>query len=71
VILVADDGPGFCIDSVPDPTKPEFLERPNGRGIMLIRAYMTRVEYNETGNEVRMLLINPDAPNESRESSNN
>lgn len=58
VIMVGDDGPGFRPDDVPDPTLPENLERPNGRGIMLIRAYMTIVGYNERGNEVWMMKEN-------------
>lgn len=55
VICVRDEGPGFRPELVPDPTADENLERPNGRGIMLMHAYMTKVCYNETGNEVWML----------------
>lgn len=55
VIMVKDQGPGFSPDKVPDPTADENLERPNGRGIMLMHAYMTRVCYNDCGNEVWML----------------
>lgn len=58
LIMVADEGPGFAPEAVPDPTEPEYIERPNGRGIMLIRAYMTSVSYNDRGNEVRMLKEN-------------
>src|SRR5262245_10813756 len=58
LIMVQDEGPGFRIDDVPDPTQPENLERPNGRGIMLIRAYMTRVEFVGAGNEVCMIKEN-------------
>jgi serine/threonine-protein kinase RsbW len=55
VIMVGDEGAGFSPESVPDPTAEENLERPNGRGIMLMHAYMTRVRYNRAGNEVWML----------------
>lgn len=58
VICVRDDGPGFRPELVPDPTADENLERPNGRGIMLMHAYMTKVSYNEAGNEVWMLKEN-------------
>lgn len=54
-ITVADAGEGFDPDSVPDPTADENLEKPNGRGIMLMRAYMDEVEFNERGNQVRMV----------------
>jgi serine/threonine-protein kinase RsbW len=52
---IADEGPGFSACNVPDPTADENLERPCGRGIMLIRAYMDEVSYNEEGNELRMV----------------
>jgi serine/threonine-protein kinase RsbW len=55
VVMVRDQGSGFCPDQVPDPTAEENLERPNGRGIMLMHSYTTRVCYNQTGNEVWML----------------
>jgi len=54
-IVVADEGDGFDPSSVPDPTAEENLERPSGRGIMLMRAYMDLVEYNDKGNSVRLV----------------
>ncbi len=53
-IKISDEGPGFDPRQVPDPTDPENLENPSGRGIMLMRSYMNRVEYNELGNVVEM-----------------
>jgi anti-sigma regulatory factor (Ser/Thr protein kinase) len=47
--VVQDEGPGFDVSKVPDPTAPEFLERPSGRGILLMRALMDDVRYNATG----------------------
>lgn len=58
MICVADQGPGFVPDTVPDPRLEENLELPSGRGVMLIRAYMDEVVYNETGNEVCMIKRN-------------
>jgi serine/threonine-protein kinase RsbW len=55
VLMVADEGCGFCPDDVPDPTLAENLERPSGRGIMLMQSYMTKVRFNEVGNEVWLL----------------
>jgi serine/threonine-protein kinase RsbW len=54
-ITVRDEGEGFDPANVPDPTADENLEKPCGRGIMLMRAYMDEVEYSERGNEVRMV----------------
>lgn len=52
VIQIEDQGPGFIPDELPDPTAEENLSRPNGRGVMLMRAYMTEVDFNEQGNRV-------------------
>jgi serine/threonine-protein kinase RsbW len=54
LIEVQDEGPGFDPDNVPDPLAPGNLERPGGRGVFLIRHYMTWVSYNEHGNCVTM-----------------
>jgi serine/threonine-protein kinase RsbW len=53
-IEVADQGTGFDPASVPDCTLEERLEVPTGRGVMLMRTFMTRLEYNATGNSVLM-----------------
>jgi len=57
-IYVADEGAGFDPLAVPDPTLTENLEQPTGRGIMLMRAYMNLVEYNEIGNVVHLVRLN-------------
>jgi serine/threonine-protein kinase RsbW len=54
-ISVKDEGSGFDPTGVPDPTSDENLTKPNGRGIMLMRAYMDEVSYNRRGNEVTMI----------------
>jgi serine/threonine-protein kinase RsbW len=53
-LKVADEGPGFQPQDVPDCTADENLDCPGGRGLALIKAYMTRVEYNRCGNCVTM-----------------
>jgi serine/threonine-protein kinase RsbW len=53
-VEIRDEGPGFKPEDVPDPTDPDRLEIPSGRGIMLMRAFMSRVEYNDVGNCVVM-----------------
>ena len=58
VIMVRDEGHGFTPARVPDPTRDENLEHPSGRGIMLMHAYMTRVHFNDAGNEVWLLKMN-------------
>jgi serine/threonine-protein kinase RsbW len=56
-VHVIDQGSGFNPDSVPDPTAPENLERPGGRGLFLIRHLMDEMEYNARGNALRMVLF--------------
>lgn len=51
-VSVEDEGPGFDVSQVPDPTEEENIDKPGGRGIMLMRAFMSVVEYNETGNRL-------------------
>lgn len=58
-IAVEDEGSGFDPDAVPDPTHEANLEIPSGRGIMLIRAYMTDVQIIPPGNRVEMKFRRP------------
>ena len=51
---ISDEGPGFDPADVPDPTLPENLDRPCGRGLFLIRRFMTAVTYHGRGNVVSM-----------------
>jgi serine/threonine-protein kinase RsbW len=53
-VRIADEGPGFDPGDVPDPTAPENLERPCGRGLLLMRHYMTEVDYADGGRAVKM-----------------
>jgi serine/threonine-protein kinase RsbW len=59
-LKVRDEGGGFQPQTVPDCTADENLECPGGRGLALIMAYMTRVEYNKRGNCVTMEKIRSD-----------
>ena len=56
-VLITDEGPGFDPEDVPDPTAPENLERPCGRGLLLMRSYMTEVAYHDRGRAVRMAKV--------------
>jgi len=52
---IADEGPGFDPDSLPDPTDPENIARASGRGLLLIHTFMDEVAHNARGNEIAML----------------
>ena len=53
--VISDEGPGFSPDQIPDPTDPENLLRPHGRGLMLIQSFMDSISHNESGNEITMI----------------
>lgn len=53
-IRIEDEGTGFDPTDIPDPTLPENWERTCGRGIHLIKNFMTSVEYVGRGNVVTM-----------------
>lgn len=53
-VAVTDEGHGFDPGDVPDPTAVENLERPCGRGLMLMRHYMSEVHFNDRGNSVTL-----------------
>ena len=55
VLDVEDAGEGFEPRAVPDPAEPGNLGIPCGRGIVLMRAYMTEVTFHPPGNRVRMM----------------
>ena len=55
-IQITDKGEGFVPAAVPDPTDESRLDLPSGRGLLLMRTYMTSVVYNSDGNSVHMQL---------------
>lgn len=58
---IEDQGPGFDPSKLPDPTDPMNLERPCGRGLLLMRTFMDEVSYNDKGNCVTMRKLSKDA----------
>jgi serine/threonine-protein kinase RsbW len=54
LLEVKDQGPGFDPKKVPNPLAPGNLERCSGRGLLLMRSYMTWVRFNDRGNSVTM-----------------
>jgi serine/threonine-protein kinase RsbW len=54
VITVEDEGEGFDPGRLPDPLAPENLERLHGRGLLLMRSFLTSVRHNERGNRVTL-----------------
>lgn len=52
---IADEGPGFDPETLPDPTDPENIARASGRGLLLIRTFMDEVTHNPRGNSITMV----------------
>ena len=53
-LVVKDEGAGFDPDRVSNPCLPENRERPGGRGVFLMRSYMSWVRFNDASNRVVM-----------------
>jgi CheY-like chemotaxis protein/anti-sigma regulatory factor (Ser/Thr protein kinase) len=53
--VIRDQGRGFDVSKLPDPTDPENMARAHGRGVLLIRTFMDDVRYNAKGNQVTLV----------------
>ena len=64
-IVVEDQGTGFQLTEIPDPTDVENLLKPGGRGILIIRSFMDTVEVTLReggGSRLRMVKKLQDRP---------
>ncbi len=52
--IISDEGPGYNLDDLPDPTRPDNIEKPNGRGIFLIRHLADQVLFQNNGAAVEL-----------------
>jgi anti-sigma regulatory factor (Ser/Thr protein kinase) len=53
--VIADQGAGFDVAKLPDPTDPENLLLAHGRGVLLMRTFMDEVRFNDAGNRVTLV----------------
>jgi serine/threonine-protein kinase RsbW len=49
---IADEGNGFDYNNLPDPTDPLYIDKPNGRGVFLMKNLADQVEFNNNGQQV-------------------
>jgi anti-sigma regulatory factor (Ser/Thr protein kinase) len=54
-VTICDEGPGFDVSAVPDPTTEENICLNHGRGLFLMRSFMDEVQHNATGNQVTLV----------------
>ncbi len=55
VFVIRDDGEGFDVTQIPDPTDPDNMLCPSGRGLLLMRSFMDELQFNDIGNEVTLI----------------
>ena len=52
--IIKDEGPGFDYNGLPDPTAPENLEKPTGRGVFLMKHLSDMVIFSDKGRTVEL-----------------
>ena len=57
VFRITDEGPGFDYDNLPDPTAPENIEKPHGRGVFLMRHLADECAFEDEGRIVELTFI--------------
>ncbi len=57
VFTVSDEGKGFDFNHLPDPTAPENIEKPDGRGIFLMKNLSDNVEFFNNGSKVSITFV--------------
>jgi len=57
VFTIIDEGGGFDFTTLPDPLAPENLEKPNGRGIFLMKSLSDKVEFFDGGRKVCITFV--------------
>ncbi len=53
-IRISDEGKGFNFDDIPDPTKPDNVEKPDGRGVFLMKHLADEVAFDKGGSTVNL-----------------
>ena len=52
--IITDKGDGFDFNNIPDPTKPENIEKTHGRGIFLMNHLADEIEFTKNGSIVKL-----------------
>ena len=59
-VVITDEGPGYDPQDIPDPLAVENLERPSGRGLFLMRHYMSEITVHPPGNRLSLCKVRKD-----------
>ncbi|OFX17379.1 MAG: serine/threonine protein kinase [Bacteroidetes bacterium GWA2_31_9] len=57
IFTIRDEGPGFDYNKVPDPTLPENIEKPHGRGVFLMSKLSDNITFEKNGTIVNLHFI--------------
>jgi serine/threonine-protein kinase RsbW len=55
-VLIEDEGDGFDINKIKDPTSKANLNDESGRGIFIIKTLTDKIEYNGKGNRIQFKI---------------
>jgi serine/threonine-protein kinase RsbW len=51
---ISDDGPGFDVEELPDPTAPENIMKLGGRGVFLMQQLSDNIQFMNNGSTVEI-----------------
>jgi serine/threonine-protein kinase RsbW len=54
--VIKDEGPGFDFNNLPDPTDPKNIEKPDGRGVYLMKHLSDELTFEENGSTVELMF---------------
>ena len=55
-VEVTDQGKGYDYNNIPDPTLPENLEKPGGRGVFLMKSLCDKVSFYDEGRIIKLVF---------------
>ena len=55
-VEVTDQGTGYDFNNIPDPTLPENLEKPGGRGLFLMKNLCDKVNFYDEGRKIKLVF---------------
>ncbi|MCO6462082.1 MAG: ATP-binding protein [Saprospiraceae bacterium] len=55
-VCVKDEGPGFEVTKVPDPCRKENIEKPGGRGVLIMKSLSDDIRFKNNGSCVELIF---------------
>ena len=55
-VEVTDEGIGYDYKNIPDPTLPENLEKPGGRGVFIMKSLCDKISFNDKGRKIKLIF---------------